>query len=305
MGGLAGRNDGTISRSFVTGSVSGFSSDGGPFYIGGLVGVNNGTIDTAYANVIVTAGDDAVGVGGLAGSNNGSITDAYALGAVTAGSGADGVGGLVGLNDGTILAHLLNRPGHRAARAFSRWIGRVNDGRLDPQLVLGQQHVRPEHQCRRLAADDLAVPGHVRLHVFGWRSGLEFPDHLGPAERRVFCRALRPEPGDLPAGQRCDRVEGTANPTFTYVGPFGGPGSVHSVLRETASISRLHFRRPAGLGSPAGLYPVTGSATATSSGGVSYRLFAIPATLTVTPAPPTSHHSVEPGADRRRVAIRR
>ena len=81
------------------------------------------------------------------------------------------------------------------------------------------------------------------------------------------------------------RVEGTANPTFTYVGPFGGPsfyafGPAGDSINIAAALSST-----AGLSSPAGFYPITGSATATSSGGVTYRLFAIPATLTVTPAP--------------------
>ena len=57
VGGLAGTNTGTISRSFVTGSVSGREFiEGGLGNFGGLVGVeDNGTISTAYANVNVTA----------------------------------------------------------------------------------------------------------------------------------------------------------------------------------------------------------------------------------------------------------
>ncbi|RXZ79442.1 hypothetical protein EBB07_22970 [Paenibacillaceae bacterium] len=121
-GGLAGRNFGTVDRSFVTGSVS--SSEGivggmvgyggigstvsasyasgavsGPIYIGGLVGRNDGTIKDSHASGAVSGTDI---VGGLAGGNEGAeIRRSYATGTVN-GSG-NNVGGLVGYNLSSIL----------------------------------------------------------------------------------------------------------------------------------------------------------------------------------------------------------
>jgi filamentous hemagglutinin family protein len=90
VGGLVGDNDGAISNSYVTGSVSGTT------HVGGLVGVNyDGSISNSYATASVI-GDTRVG--GLVGDNRSSITNSYATGSVT---GAEGVGGLVGDNSDT------------------------------------------------------------------------------------------------------------------------------------------------------------------------------------------------------------
>ena len=101
VSGLASNNFGTITNSYVTGSVSGSST------VGGLVGNTSGIITNSYATGEVTgSGDD---VGGLVGSNrnitvdpnNGSITNSYAMASA---SGVSNVGGLVGNNvaSGTI-----------------------------------------------------------------------------------------------------------------------------------------------------------------------------------------------------------
>ena len=92
VGGLVGHNDGTISNSYVTGSVTGSS------YVGGLVGHNDGPISNSYSTSSV---EGSTNVGGLVGGNDdGTITDSYATGSVT-GYG-DNVGGLVGANWNTI-----------------------------------------------------------------------------------------------------------------------------------------------------------------------------------------------------------
>ena len=121
VGGLVGRNNGTISQSYATGAVMGNSS-----YVGGLVGYNdrgtisqshatgsfmgtgnsvgglvgdniNGTISQCHATGAVTSSTNYVG--GLVGQNNGTISQSYATGAV---SGASYIGGLVGSSSGTI-----------------------------------------------------------------------------------------------------------------------------------------------------------------------------------------------------------
>ena len=123
-GELVGRNYGTVSNSYATGSVSGGGCVGGLVgmnlagskisnsyatgnvsntgnYTGGLVGQNygGGTISNSYATGNVTGGTGYYNVGGLAGRNHSgsSITNSYATGSV---SGTNRVGGLVGNNYG-------------------------------------------------------------------------------------------------------------------------------------------------------------------------------------------------------------
>jgi len=93
VGGLVGRNGGSITLSYSTGSVSG---DG---EIGGLVGDNYGSIASGYSTGSVS-GD--AHVGGLVGRNHGDVAACYCLGAVV-GSG-NYVGGLIGDNTGCVAA---------------------------------------------------------------------------------------------------------------------------------------------------------------------------------------------------------
>jgi filamentous hemagglutinin family protein len=109
VGALVGLNQGTVSNSYATGTVSGSS------YVGGLVGSNYGlsgfgVISNSHAAVTVSGVSK---VGGLAGGSNygASITNSYATGNVSgisivdvngSGSGSSMVGGLVGLNKASI-----------------------------------------------------------------------------------------------------------------------------------------------------------------------------------------------------------
>lgn len=102
VGGLIGRNSGTVENSYVTGNVSGND------YVGGLVGYNDvsAAIRNSYAISEVTGG---FYVGGLVGFNaamsdieeeyRGQISNSYAIGSV---GGYDNVGGLVGINHGVL-----------------------------------------------------------------------------------------------------------------------------------------------------------------------------------------------------------
>ena len=85
VGGLVGLNYGTVTNSYVTGTVTGSVNS-----TGGLVGLNYGTISGSYMDGTVHGNDNA---GGLVGHNYGTIDDSYAMGSV---SGAFDVGGLVG-----------------------------------------------------------------------------------------------------------------------------------------------------------------------------------------------------------------
>ncbi|PKO57967.1 MAG: hypothetical protein CVU24_18030, partial [Betaproteobacteria bacterium HGW-Betaproteobacteria-18] len=92
MGALVGYNEGAITNSYATGTVSGNG------FIGGLVGYNAGSISACYATGAISGNDYA---GGLVGFNDtgGSISSSYATGAT---SGDDFVGGLAGSNEGSI-----------------------------------------------------------------------------------------------------------------------------------------------------------------------------------------------------------
>ena len=96
VGGLAGRNGGSISHSYftATGAVSGAND------VGGLVGNNRGDISHSYAAANVSGTTNSFG--GLAGQNDGDISNSYAAGAVSGGSGSSAIGGLVGDNNGSI-----------------------------------------------------------------------------------------------------------------------------------------------------------------------------------------------------------
>ncbi len=104
VGGLAGRNNGSIVGSYAIGSVVGTAERVNNLSMGGLVGWNAGSIIGSHAmgNVEGT-GDVGISIGGLVGVDglsSGSITNSYAAGSVTgiglAASG-DYVGGLIGL----------------------------------------------------------------------------------------------------------------------------------------------------------------------------------------------------------------
>ena len=88
---LVGWNEGTLSNSYSTGTVTGQMS------VGGLVGVaSEGTVSTCYSTATV-AGQG--GVGGLVGWNGGMVSNSYSTGTVT---GNMSVGGLVGHNIGGV-----------------------------------------------------------------------------------------------------------------------------------------------------------------------------------------------------------
>jgi hypothetical protein len=91
VGGLVGKNEGTVSNSYSTGNVT------GNLNVGGLVGYNFnvGTVTDSYATGSVTGEDN---VGGLVGWNRKTMSNSYATGNVT---GDDNVGGLIGKNSDT------------------------------------------------------------------------------------------------------------------------------------------------------------------------------------------------------------
>ena len=98
VGGLAGRNDGTVNTSYVTGVVSGTGD-----YIGGLIGYNFGAGGSVNRS---SAGGSVIGngryTGGLVGRNQGgTVSQSYATGAVDGESRVGGLVGTLGINSQT------------------------------------------------------------------------------------------------------------------------------------------------------------------------------------------------------------
>ena len=99
VGGLVGRNRGTVIASHASGNVSG---DAG---VGGLVGGSRGTstVRDSYAAVTVSAAQHSAG--GLVGGNGGTIISCYATGDVTS---INQVGGLTGISSDSNTATIIS-----------------------------------------------------------------------------------------------------------------------------------------------------------------------------------------------------
>ena len=97
VGGLVGYNEGIISDSSVSGTVSGYS------FVGGLAGYNlSGTISNCSSTAAVTGGDASAYLGCLVGYSNGTISNCFSRGTTTGGVSSNSLGGLVGQSDGSI-----------------------------------------------------------------------------------------------------------------------------------------------------------------------------------------------------------
>lgn len=94
LGGLVGRNEGTIERSWSSAKVSGSAANGG------LVGENYGSITQSYATGSVSPTYSTGYGGGLVGYNEGSVTQSFATGAVQ--SGWMPTNGVIGFGSGTL-----------------------------------------------------------------------------------------------------------------------------------------------------------------------------------------------------------
>ncbi len=94
VGGLVGKNEGSIISCYSTGTVSGGDN------VGGLVGFNGSSLTSCYSTGNVSGN---LWVGGLVGKNSylSSLTSCYSTGNV---SGSDWVGGLTGSNGNTMTS---------------------------------------------------------------------------------------------------------------------------------------------------------------------------------------------------------
>ena len=161
VGGLAGKNAGTVIGCHVTGSVSG--TGGGSSEVGGLVGRNGGPSDSGSSIVASCAAVAVTGpsssfrsrVGGLAGYNYGSIRASYASGTVTGSGNQSYVGGLVGFHNGGSIV---------VSYASATVTGKTNVGGL-----VGQNDVsiRASYATGAVNGDD-SVGGLVGYNQWGY-----------------------------------------------------------------------------------------------------------------------------------------
>ena len=128
VGGLVGRNYGTLTSCYATGQVTCY---GYGWHVGGLVGFNYGMVTACYATGHVTGYDS---VGGLVGRNYGTLTSCYATGQVTGTD--DSVGGLVGRNDGTLTSCYTT--GQATGEVSVGGLVGENDGTLTSCYATGQ-----------------------------------------------------------------------------------------------------------------------------------------------------------------------
>jgi hypothetical protein len=127
VGGLVGLNIGTISGSFVSGSLTSSFKRGGPeigvlvgasfgeitrsgatgtvkskqpLLAGGLAGYSSGPISQSYADCVISGGETSA-IGGLAGNSFASVSESYAIGSAKSVANSE-TGGAVGGNGGTL-----------------------------------------------------------------------------------------------------------------------------------------------------------------------------------------------------------
>ena len=122
IGGLVGRNVGTITESVASGAVTGID------LVGGLVGHDRGvssgdSISASRASGNVTGSGESAG--GLVGQLDGTIRTSYATGAV---SGAESVGGLAGLLQGAVITSYASGDVSGSGDAVGGLVGQSNSG---------------------------------------------------------------------------------------------------------------------------------------------------------------------------------
>jgi hypothetical protein len=130
IGGLVGRNSGSIIGCYATGLVSGTGSYN--INVGGLAGCHaSGMIIACYAAGSVNGRDV---IGGLVGGSNGSLTACYSTGSV---SGQDDIGGLVGSMGSGMLNACYTDCSVSGTKYVGGLIGNNNSGSLIDCYAIG------------------------------------------------------------------------------------------------------------------------------------------------------------------------
>ena len=99
VGGVCGRNDGTITNCYNAGNLTAIESSA---TIGGICGYNGGTVTNCYNTGTVTATGSVASVGGVCGYSIAPISNCYNIGTVTATGSDSDISGICGYNLGPI-----------------------------------------------------------------------------------------------------------------------------------------------------------------------------------------------------------
>ena len=99
VGGVCGRNSGTITNCYNAGNLTAIESSA---TIGGICGYNDGTVTNCYNTGTVTATDQVASVGGVCGCSTAPISNCYNIGTVTATSSSTDISGICGYNFGPV-----------------------------------------------------------------------------------------------------------------------------------------------------------------------------------------------------------
>ena len=99
VGGVCGRNDGTITNCYNAGNLTAIESSA---TIGGICGYNDGTVTNCYNTGTVTATGQVASVGGVCGCSTAPISNCYNIGTVIATSSSTDISGICGYNFGPV-----------------------------------------------------------------------------------------------------------------------------------------------------------------------------------------------------------
>ncbi|MBS4815329.1 MAG: hypothetical protein KH026_01855 [Clostridium sp.] len=123
VGGVCGRNEGTITNCYNTGNLTAIDPTAA---IGGICGINDngGTIANCYNTGTVTATGSTASVGGVCGSSLAPISNCYNIGTVTATSSGADISSICGFNFGPVtncyyLADTEDENGSKTAAQFA------------------------------------------------------------------------------------------------------------------------------------------------------------------------------------------
>ena len=122
VGGVCGRNDGTITNCYNAGNLT--AIDESSATIGGICGYNGGTVTNCYNTGTVTATGSVASVGGVCGGSIAPISNCYNIGIVTATSSDADISGICGYYYGPIkncyyLADTEDENGGKTAAQFA------------------------------------------------------------------------------------------------------------------------------------------------------------------------------------------
>ncbi len=121
VGGVCGRNDGTITNCYNAGNLTAIDPSAA---IGGICGYNGGTIANCYNTGTVTATGSIASVGGVCGCSIAPISNCYNIGTVTATSSGADISGICGYYFGPVtncyyLADTEDENGGKTAAQFA------------------------------------------------------------------------------------------------------------------------------------------------------------------------------------------